>query len=201
VPEPAADHARRVVAYYHKPESRLSYRLLLGGTKHYGFYPAGSRRLSMARAMRLMEDKLGVTLDLPPGSRVLDAGCGQGDVAVRLATRFDLEVDGGPQMTSAQRQLFDFVVELSAMRSLPAFVHDGFPALLDRAGFEPIAVEDISERVGPMVRRLARTCFVPAHLARVLGARGVLLNCTAAVESHRHREAWRYNVVTARRPR
>jgi sterol 24-C-methyltransferase len=283
VPEPEADHARRVVGYYHQPESRLSYRLLLGGTKHYGFYPAGSRGLSMARAMRLMEDKLGATLDLPPGSRVLDAGCGQGDVAVRLATRFGLEVDGvdllgfnlerarrkasrlglagslrfhrrdytdlpfpdatfdgaytmetlvhaydhrlalrelgrvlkpgaklvlfeysvppRPQMTAAQRELFDYVVELSAMRSLPGFVHDGFPALLDQAGFEPIAVEDISERVSPMVRRLARICLVPAQLARVLGARGVLLNCTAAVESYRHREAWRYNVVTARRPR
>jgi hypothetical protein len=28
VPEPEADHARRVVGYYHQPESRLSYRLL-----------------------------------------------------------------------------------------------------------------------------------------------------------------------------
>lgn len=282
MPEPEVDHARRVVGYYHKPESRLSYRLLLGGTKHYGYYPAGSRGLSMARAMRLMEDKLGATLDLPPGARVLDAGCGQGDVAVRLATRFGLQVDGvdllgfnlerarrkaarlglagslrfhrrdyadlpfpdatfdgaytmetlvhaydhqlalgelrrvlkpggrlvlfeysvppRPQMTRAQEELFDFVVERSAMRSLPSFVHDGFPSLLDQAGFETIAVEDISERVEPMVRRLARICFAPAQLARVLGVRGVLLNCTAAVESYRHRQGWRYNVVTARRP-
>jgi sterol 24-C-methyltransferase len=282
VPEAAADHANRVVGYYRKPESRLSYRLLLGGTKHYGFYPPGSRGLSMAAAMRLMEDKLGATLALPPGSRVLDAGCGEGDVAVRLATRFGLQVDGvdllepnlerarakaahlglagslrfqrrdytdlpfadatfdgagtmetlvhafdhqralrelrrvlkpggrlvlfeysvppRAQMTPAQRALFDFVVERSAMRSLPWFVHGGFPALLEGAGFEPVAAEDISDRIAPMVRRLAQICFVPAQLARLLGARGVLLNCTAALESHRHRGAWRYNVVTARRP-
>lgn len=92
--DPGADHARRVVGYYRSPESRLAYRLLLGGTKHFGYYPEGSGRLSMAAAMRRMEDKLGQTLALPPGSRVLDAGCGEGDVAIRLHTRFGLEVDG-----------------------------------------------------------------------------------------------------------
>ncbi len=75
-PQPEADHARRVVGYYRKPESRLVYRLVLGGTKHFG-YPEGPRRLSMATAMRLMLDRLGATLALPPGSRVLDAGCGE----------------------------------------------------------------------------------------------------------------------------
>jgi sterol 24-C-methyltransferase len=92
--DPGADHARRVVGYYRSPESRLAYRLLLGGTKHFGYYPEGSGRLSMAAAMRRMEDKLGQTLALPPASRVLDAGCGEGDVAIRLHTRFGLEVDG-----------------------------------------------------------------------------------------------------------
>ena len=170
----------------------------------------------MAAAMRRMEDKLGEALALPPGSRVLDAGCGEGDVAIRLRTRFGLEVDGvdllrpnlrrarakaarlglagslrfhrldygdlpfgdrsfdgaytmetlvhafdhrqalrelgrvlkpggalalfeysvppRSQMTPEQREAFDFVVERSAMRSLPAFVHGGFPAILDGPG-------------------------------------------------------------------
>jgi cyclopropane fatty-acyl-phospholipid synthase-like methyltransferase len=94
VAQPQAEHARRVVGYYRSPESRLAYRLLLGGTKHFGYYPEGGGRLSMTTAMRRMEDKLGQTLALPPGARVLDAGCGEGDVAVRLGTRFGLEVDG-----------------------------------------------------------------------------------------------------------
>lgn len=277
-----ADHAGRVVGYYRKPESRLTYRLLLGGTKHFGYYPAGSNGLSMATAMRLMEDKLGATLDLPPGSRVLDAGCGEGGVAVRLGTRFGLQVDGvdllelnirrargkaarlgltgslrfhrldyanlpfGDQtfdgvytmetlvhafdhrralwelrrvlkpggklvlfeysvpprveMTRVQRDGFDFVVERSAMRSLPLFVHGGFPAILDQAGFEVVTVEDITQRMWPMLRRLARIGYLPAQVGRLLGIRGALLNCTALVEGHRSREGWRYNVVTARRP-
>ena len=91
---PEAAQERRVRSYFRKPESRVLYWLLLRGTKHFGYYPPGSRRLSMARAMRMMEDKLGTTLKLPPGSWVLDAGCGEGDVAIRMATRFGLHVDG-----------------------------------------------------------------------------------------------------------
>jgi sterol 24-C-methyltransferase len=282
VAEPEADHAHRVVAYYRKPESRLSYRLLLGGTKHFGYYPEGSGRLSMAEAMRLMEDRVGMALDLPPGSRVLDAGCGEGDVAIRLRTRFGLEVDGvdllepnlrrarrkaarlgltgslrfhrlsyadlpfpdesfdgaftmetlvhafdhrralgelrrvlrpggrlvlfeysvppRDQMTPEQREGFDFVVERSGMRSLPSFVHGRFPEILGQAGFEVVAQEDVTERIWPMLRRLARICFLPALAGRVLRARAALLNCTALVEGHRHRQGWRYNVVHARRP-
>ena len=66
--QPQAEHARQVVGYYRSPESRLAYRLLLGGTKHFGFYPEGAGRLSMTAAMRRMEDELGRTLALPPGS-------------------------------------------------------------------------------------------------------------------------------------
>jgi hypothetical protein len=103
-------------------------------------------------------------------------------------------------MTPAQRDAFDLVAEASAMRSLPLFVHGGFPAMLEEAGFEVVSEEDITERMWPMLRRLARICYLPARLGRLLGARRALLNCTAAVESWRHRHGWRYNVVVARRP-
>jgi sterol 24-C-methyltransferase len=271
-----------VVGYYRSPESRLAYRLLLGGTKHFGYYPEGGGRLSMTAAMRRMEDKLGQTLALPPGARALDAGCGEGDVAIRLGSRFGLEVDGvdlleanlrrarakaarlglagslrfhrldygelafpdalfdgaytmetlvhafdhrralgelrrvlrpggtlalfeysvppRSQMTAEQREAFDFVVERSAMRSLPAFVHGAFPAILDEAGLEVVAVEDATERIWPMLRRLARICALPAAAGRLLRARAAVLNSMALVEGYRHREGWRYNVVRARRP-
>jgi ubiquinone/menaquinone biosynthesis C-methylase UbiE len=281
VATPEAEHTRRVVGYYRKLESRLTYRLLLGGTRHFGYYPEGSRHLSMAAAMRRMEDKLGATLALPPGARVLDAGCGQGDVAIRLGTRFALEVDGvdliepdverarrraarlglagslrfqhgdyadlpfpdgtfdgaytmetlvhafdhrrvlrelhrvlrpggtlalfeysfppRERLTAEQRDALDFVVERSGMRSLPWFVHGGFPAMLEAAGFEAVVVEDVSERMWPMLRRLAQLCYLPAQVGRLLRAQGALLTCSAAVDGYRQRREWRYNVVRARR--
>jgi hypothetical protein len=59
VAQPQAEHARPVVGYYRSPGSRLAYRLLPGGTKHVGYHPEGAGRLSMAGAMRRMEDELG----------------------------------------------------------------------------------------------------------------------------------------------
>jgi cyclopropane fatty-acyl-phospholipid synthase-like methyltransferase len=85
---------QRVIDYYRRPESRVTYALLLGGTRHFGWYPPGSERVGMRTAMRLMEDHLGRALDLPAGASVLDAGCGRGAVALHLAAAFGLRVDG-----------------------------------------------------------------------------------------------------------
>ena len=104
-------------------------------------------------------------------------------------------------MRAAMRLMFDFVVERSAMRSLPAFVHSLFPAILAGAGFEAVQGEDITERIWPMLRRLAGLCRLPTRLGRLLRAQGALLSCTAVVEGYRHRDGWRYNVISARRPR
>lgn len=81
-------------AYYHTRESKLGYRLMLGGTKHFGYYPPGQERLSFRRSMHLMECELGKRLGLPAGSKVLDAGCGMGRVAVHLAQDFGYAVTG-----------------------------------------------------------------------------------------------------------
>jgi hypothetical protein len=72
--------------------------------------------------------------------------------------------------------------------------------MLEEAGFVVVSSEDLTAQMTPMLRRLATICFLPYLLGRLLGARRVLLNCTAAVESYRHRHGWRYNLVTARRP-
>jgi sterol 24-C-methyltransferase len=86
------------------------------------------------------------------------------------------------------------------MHALPGFVHGGFPALLAAAGFREVAVEDVSERMRPMVRRLARLLWLPYQLSRLVGMQRRMVNAMAAVEADRHRDLWRYNVVTATRP-
>jgi sterol 24-C-methyltransferase len=81
--------------YYSRKESKWGYKYLLKGTKHYGYYPLGRRAgLSLAQAQRLMERRLGESLGLPAGAKVLDAGCGEGVVAIHLAKDFEYQVQG-----------------------------------------------------------------------------------------------------------
>jgi sterol 24-C-methyltransferase len=281
--EPDAGARQRVIGYYRHWESRWGYALLLRGTKHFGYYPPGRERLRMAAAQTLMSDRLGGALALPAGRLVLDAGCGQGAVALRLAERFGLRVEGidilagdirrasrkaarhragdrvrfqvmdygrlrfpdrhfdgvftmetlvhaadsravlaqfhrvlrpggrlvlfeyslAPRrlLTARQRRAFDAIIEGSAMHSLPAFVHGCFPDLLQASGFEEVAVQDVTERMLPMLRRLARLFWLPYHASRMVGAQRQVVNAMSAVESWRHRAVWRYNIVTAAKPK
>jgi len=85
---------REVIRYYNKTESKLGYSLVLGGTKHFGFYSPGDNPWAFKSAMRRMEEKLANSMALPPGSMILDAGCGVGDVAINLALNHGLNVTG-----------------------------------------------------------------------------------------------------------
>lgn len=85
---------RPVWRYYDRTESRIGYRLLLGGTKHFGWYEPGQSRWRFTAAMRQMEDTLGEKLALPSNSEVLDAGCGMGDVARTMAAKYGLKITG-----------------------------------------------------------------------------------------------------------
>lgn len=88
------DNLEQVTRYYSKKESRVGYSLLLGGTKHYGYYLKGDKPWAFNRALRQMEEKLALALSVPPGSHVLDAGSGVGDVAAYLAANHHLKVTG-----------------------------------------------------------------------------------------------------------
>jgi len=63
------------------------------GTCHFGFTPEG-QEFELGSALRAMEMRLGEALALPPGSTVLDAGCGFGRVATTLNKEFGLKITG-----------------------------------------------------------------------------------------------------------
>jgi len=88
------DNSDDVIRYYHMTESRLGYDLFLRGTKHFGLYRPGDFAWNWPAALRRMEDKLADELSLPTGAEVLDAGCGIGEVAFRLATTRGYRVTG-----------------------------------------------------------------------------------------------------------
>lgn len=84
----------QVIGYFSRRESRLGYRLLLGGSQHMGFYPSRHAGISEAEAQRIYHDLVAERLGLCGGERLLDAGCGQGVVSSDLAARYDVKVDG-----------------------------------------------------------------------------------------------------------
>lgn len=93
--EPLINPNNELQSYYYSLESRIGYRLMLGGTRHFGYYDHDTYwPFPVSKALRAMEDKLAGVLDLPSGSQVLDAGCGVGHVAIHLATKYGLRVKG-----------------------------------------------------------------------------------------------------------
>lgn len=91
---PEDANLKKIWRYYDRGESRIGYRFILGGTKHFGYYEPGQIRWAFTTAMRQMEDRLGRELALPAGAKVLDAGCGVGNVARAMAARHGLDVTG-----------------------------------------------------------------------------------------------------------
>lgn len=100
---------QKVIKYFNTKESKWGYTLLLKGTKHFGYYPKGKEKISMSDAQRIMEDKLAERLNLPTDSLVLDAGSGEGNVAVNLAQKYGLRIHGV--------DLLDFAVEKAISKS------------------------------------------------------------------------------------
>lgn len=73
--------------YYSTLESRMAFRVMLGGRRHFGYYAKDTDSpFPIGKALRAMEDRLMESLNIrASGSLVLDAGCGEGYVAMRLA--------------------------------------------------------------------------------------------------------------------
>ena len=51
-------NTQEVIRYYNKTESKVGYDLVLGGTKHFGYYSRGDNSWAFRPAMRRMEERL-----------------------------------------------------------------------------------------------------------------------------------------------
>lgn len=91
--QPLIDNNPQLQSYYHSLETRIGYHLVLGGARHFGYYEHDTYwPFPFGRALRAMEDKLASLLGLGRGAQVLDAGCGDGHVAMRLASKHGYNV-------------------------------------------------------------------------------------------------------------
>jgi ubiquinone/menaquinone biosynthesis C-methylase UbiE len=87
--------------------------------------------------------------------------------------------------------------EQSAMPSMQKFEHGVLEKMIKDAGFRYVTVQDISNRIQPMVFGFYLLAVVPYAIFKIFGIEKHLTNASAAVFMRRQRKYWRYNVFTA----
>ena len=280
---PPSDGHSSVQSYYGTLESRIGYRFILGGTRHFGFYNPGTYwPFPVTTALRAMEDKLVAVLGEQPGREVLDAGCGSGHVAIHLAKNgfyvqgIDLvknhvkeaqhniisqnlearvsvtegdyhSLDGfddasfdaaytmetfvhatRPEVAAAEffrvirpegllvmfeydhidfksvpsdvSKSWAYINKLAAMPGNSMFEEGVLERIIQGAGFEVLAVQDLSENVLPMLRLFYILAFIPYFFVMILGLKHKFINIVVGYEGYIYRDSVRYTMVTARKP-
>ncbi|CAI7577205.1 unnamed protein product [Penicillium glandicola] len=138
------DNNLQLQSYYHTLESRIGYRLVLGGTRHFGYYEHDTWwPFPLSRALRAMEDKLAALLDLAPGARVLDAGIQGIDIvdhhiakSRRNITRHGLSEDQVTVRKMDYHHLDSLAVEsFDGVYTMETFVHATDPQVVLRNFF------------------------------------------------------------------
>ena len=122
--------ARRNISHHYDIDTPV-YRLFLDREMHYScaYFPDPDMSLEAAQEAKCA--LIARKLDLKPGARVLDIGCGWGSNALYLARHFDVHVTG---ITLSERQL-----EIARQRAEEA-------GLADRVSFR---LEDYRDTRGP----------------------------------------------------
>ena len=135
------DHKNAVVQYYRRTESRVGYRVVLGGTRHFGWYSSertGSR-WRFPSALYRMEMVLGRRLQLAPGAEVLDAGCGEGKVARTIAEEYGLRVTGIDLVPESIDLATNMVTSTAGLRSRLSFAVGDYHSLaFDDSSFDGV---------------------------------------------------------------
>ncbi len=278
-----------VVNYYNSAESRLGYRLITFGAKHFGYYPNGLAIIGEAAAQNNLHELLISKLNIRSGDTVLDAGCGEGVVGVAVARKTGAFVEGVTIVPfeaeqAAKRaargkvgdrtrfrvldysnldfpdayfdavytvetlvhscdlvstlagfyrvlkpsgrlvnfeyslatdndlmkdkylhesEVFDWVIEKSAMHSLKVMRHGKFLELLQEAGFSDVTEENITPQMLPSFDRLYRLAKWPYTVIHRLGLEEKFVNATTAAVLFpliKNTDLFRYNLYTSEKP-
>jgi len=110
---------------------------------------------------------------------------------------FEYTIPPRSALTPKESREIDEVIEGSAMASLSQFATGSMEELVGACGFYDVVVEDATDRIMPMLHTFARWASVPYWIATGLHLRRRFVNATAAVHWYRHRDIWRYVIVSA----
>lgn len=110
---------------------------------------------------------------------------------------FEYSVPVPEDMTNREQWAFQTIGEGSAMHSFMSFTHGSFPKILTDAGFKDVKVQNITERMVPMLKRFWKMGIVPYQGITLLGKQKKFVNTTSGVELYRYRDKFRYNIIVA----
>jgi tocopherol O-methyltransferase len=169
VPQTAADVAG------HYDELDEAYRSIWGEHVHHGFWRTGRERPD--EAVEALVAEVAARLELAPGQRVVDIGCGYGASAAWLAARHGVEVTGFT-LSEAQR-----AIAAARPGALTFKRRDWLDNGLADAGFDRAFAIESSEHMEDKARFFAEA-------ARVLKPGGRLVVCAWLARS----EAGRFEI-------
>jgi ubiquinone/menaquinone biosynthesis C-methylase UbiE len=117
---------------------------------------------------------------------------------------FEYSVNPASMQNPSQRRLWRGIAQGSGMHSLMSFEHGLLKAAVEEAGFVDVISEDITPFTLPMLRMFYWLGWLPYQFVRAFRVEARFPNTAAAGGVYRdvmRERAWRYNVVTARRPK
>lgn len=85
-------------------DERAEMAEVLGGNVHVGYWLDDDDRTPLLEALNRCTDRVGSKLELRPGQRLLDVGCGSGVPATRIGQRTDALITG---ITNSEWQVAD----------------------------------------------------------------------------------------------
>jgi cyclopropane-fatty-acyl-phospholipid synthase len=138
----------RAVIAHHYDLSNEFYELLLDESMAYScaYYERGEETLATAQRAKL--DRICHKLELQPGMRLLDVGCGWGSLLLHAAEHYGVHATG---ITLSARQ-HDFIAKRSAERGLTGLVEvrlQDYRDLADRTEtYDAVSSVEMGEHVG-----------------------------------------------------
>jgi ubiquinone/menaquinone biosynthesis C-methylase UbiE len=105
---------------------------------------------------------------------------------------------------SLSPQACQALAEVCEIAAMPAWLrlYDGeLERLLTQARFTVESMQDVTDKILPMLQVFSTLGKVPYAIARMLNKREKAINAMSGVELYRHQDAWRYRIYTATKPR
>ena len=115
---------------------------------------------------------------------------------------FEYSISPIKEMTSEQRQIANILIEGGAMPSMEFFIHGSFPSILKNAGFSNVEVENVTNRIMPLMMKFYKWGYLPYKIIKFFKLQRYFVNATSGVEGYinlhdKKLDLWRYNIISA----